>query len=171
MGLSAQTLANSVMPSPKTNKLVVYLVKPQYADPTKIIESTQDGIDIAGVGTFYFEDSGVGTPSWVKDFFGGTLTSGLKLFTASARGVLLVPITHKGKTVHFAVAFGLGRHLLLQGVIEDRFGLRVVLNSVNPASLRSIDKTTLGSVPKHTREQIGRDSIAGDFGIDRKSVV
>lgn len=45
-------------------------------------------------------------------------------------------------------------------------GLKVVLNSVNPESLRSIDKTTLGSVPKHTREQIGRDSVAGDFGID-----
>src|SRR6202044_16183 len=43
---------------------------------------------------------------------------------------------------------------------------KVVLNSVNPESLRSIDRTTLGPVPKHTREQIGRDSVAGDFGID-----
>jgi uncharacterized protein (TIGR04141 family) len=154
------------MPSPKTNKLVVYLIKPPYTDPVKIIESTQDGVDIDGVGTFYFEDSGVGTPSWVKDFFGGTLTPGPKLFTASARGVLLVPIEHKGKTVYFALAFGLGRHLFFPGVIEDRFGLKVVLNSVNPTSLRSIDKTALGSVPKHTREQIGRDSIAGDFAID-----
>jgi uncharacterized protein (TIGR04141 family) len=154
------------MPSQNTNKLVVYLVKPQYTDPKEIIESSQEAIEIDGVGTFYFEDSGVGTPSWVKDFFGGKLTADVKLFTASARGVLLVPITHKTKTVSFAVAFGLGRHLLRPGVIEDRFGLKVVLNSVNPESLRSIDRTTLGSVPKHTREQIGRDSVAGDFGID-----
>src|SRR5580704_8334287 len=123
------------MPSAKTNKLVVYLVKPQYSGPTAIIESTQDGIDIDGAGTFYFEDSGTGIPSWVKDFFGGQLAAGPKLFTASARGVLLVPIVHKGKPIHFAVAFGLGRHLLRPGVIEDRFGLKVVLNSVNPASL------------------------------------
>jgi uncharacterized protein (TIGR04141 family) len=154
------------MPSPNTNKLVVYLVKPQYTDPAQIIDAPKEGIEIDGVGTFYFKDSGVGTPSWVTDFFGGKLASGLKLFTASARGVLLVPVDHEEKIVYFAVAFGLGRHLLRPGVIEDRFGLKVVLNSVNPQSLRSIDKTTLGSIPKHTREQIGRDSIAGDFGID-----
>jgi len=150
----------------KTNKLIAYLIKPQYTAPSDIIESTQDGVEVKDVGTFYFEESSVGTPSWVKEFFGGSLASGLKLLAASARGVLLVPVTHKNKTVNFIVSFGLGRHLLKPGVIEDRFGLKVVLNSVNPESLRSIDKTTLGSVPKHTREQIGKDSIAGDFGID-----
>jgi uncharacterized protein (TIGR04141 family) len=151
---------------PKTNKLIVYLVKPQYDNPATIIESTQDGIDIGDVGTFYFEDSGVSTPSWVKDFFGASLKKDIKLLAASSRGVLLVPIEHDGQKLHFVVSFGLGRHLMYPGVIEDRFGLKVVLNSVDPNSLRSIDKTTLGSVPKHTREQIGKDSIAGDFGID-----
>lgn len=164
-GIMSATLSFTVMPSTKTNKLVVYLIKPQYTDPAQIVAAT-GGVDIDGIGTFYSEDSGIGIPSWVKDFFGGTIAPSLKLFTASARGLLLVPIEHGGKVVHFAVAFGLGRHLLQPGVIEDRFGLKVVLNSVNPQSLRSIDKTTLGSIPKHTREQIGRDSIAGDFGID-----
>lgn len=150
----------------KTNKLIVYLIKSEYHVPDEIIESSQDGVEINGIGTFFFEDSGISTPSWVKDFFLGTLEEGIKLLAASARGVLLVPITHEGKTIQMAVSFGLGRHLLRSGVIEERFGLKVVLNSVHAASLRSIDKTTLGSVPKHTREQIGKDSIAGDFGID-----
>src|SRR5579864_4130165 len=153
------------MPS-KVNKLAIYLVKPQYTTPTDIIDSDQAGLDIAGVGTFHFEDSGVAPPTWIKDFFGASLHGDFKLLTASARGVLLVPVEYQGATIHFVVSFGLGRHLLRPGVIEDRFGLKVVLNSVNPGSLRSIDKTALGSVPKHTREQIGRDSIAGDFGID-----
>jgi uncharacterized protein (TIGR04141 family) len=152
--------------APKTNKLIVYLIKPQYTKPEEIVESSQDSIEVDLVGRFYFEDSGVSTPAWVKDFFGSTLLKDVKLFSASARGVLLVPVEHKGNTVNFAVSFGLGRHLLRPGVIEDRFGLKVVLNSVNPESLRSIDKTTLGSVPKHSKEQIGKDSIAGDFGID-----
>jgi len=151
---------------PKTNKLIIYLVKPQYDNPEAIVDSTQDGIDIGDVGTFYFEDSGVSTPAWVKEFFGTSLTKDIKLLAASARGVLLVPIEHNRQRLHFVVSFGLGRHLMHPGVIEDRFGLKVVLNSVDPESLRSIDKTTLGSVPKHTREQIGRDSIAADFGID-----
>jgi uncharacterized protein (TIGR04141 family) len=152
--------------SQKTNKLIIYLIKPQYATPDEIIDSTQDGIKIENVGTFYFEDTGVSTPGWVKDFFGSSLQKDIKLLAASARGVLLAPIEHNGKKIHFVISFGLGRHLIHPGVIEDRFGLKVVLNSVDPESLRSIDKTTLGSVPKHTREQIGKDSIAGDFGID-----
>ena len=151
---------------PKTNKVIVYLVKSQYTDAEDIIDSSQDGIEIPNVGTFYFEESGAGPPSWIKDFFGQTLDEDIKLLTASARGVLLAPIEYQGATVRFVVSFGLGRHLIIPGVTEDRFGLRVVLNSLDPKSLRSIDKTTLGSIPRHTREQIGRDSIAADFGLD-----
>jgi uncharacterized protein (TIGR04141 family) len=150
----------------KANKLNVYLIKPQYATSDAIVESANEGVTIPAVGTFYWEDSGVYPPGWITDFFGSTLGSGVKLLSASARGVLLVSIEHNKQSVRFVISFGLGRHLLKPGVTEDRFGLKVVLNSVDPKSLRSIDKTTLGSVPKHTREQIGRDSIAGDFGID-----
>ena len=152
--------------TPKSNKLTIYLIKPRYATPDEILDSAGEGVAIPNVGTFYFEDSIVYPPSWVTDFFGSTLHGDINLLSASARGVFLVSIERGGRTVHFVISFGLGRHLLKSGVIEDRFGLKVVLNSVDPKSLRSIDKTTLGSVPKHTREQIGRDSIAGDFGID-----
>lgn len=151
---------------PKTNKLTIYLVKPDYSTVEEILDSASSAIPVEGVGTFHFDESGVGAPDWINNFFGSTLGSDLKLLTASARGVLLVTITYDAKPVRFVVSFGHGRHLLNPGVIEDRFGLRVVLNSVDPRSLRSIDKTTLGSTPKHTREQIGKDSIAGDFGID-----
>ncbi len=32
--------------------------------------------------------------------------------------------------------------------------------------MRSIDKTTLGSVPKQSREQVSRESVAANFGLD-----
>ena len=84
-------------------------------------------------------------PSWLKDFFLGEL-SDFKLFTAGAKGLLLVSIPYKGKLRIFAVVFGHGRHLLNDGVTEERFGLKVVLNSVDPKNLRSIDKTTFRTV-------------------------
>jgi uncharacterized protein (TIGR04141 family) len=37
---------------------------------------------------------------------------------------------------------------------------------VDPESLRSIDKTTLGSVPKQSREQMSKEGVAANFGID-----
>lgn len=82
------------------------------------------------------------------------------------QGCVLVPIADRNRTVNFVLSFGTGRHLLKEGVVEDRFGLKVVLNSVGPESFRSIDKTTLGSVPKHSREQMSRDVAPADFGID-----
>jgi uncharacterized protein (TIGR04141 family) len=91
-------------------------------------------------------------PSWVSDFFGNALDGKVKLLNASSKGVLLTRIDVGGEQRIFAVVFGHGRYLLKDGVIEDRFGLKVVLNTVAPTSLRCIDKLTLGSVPKQSRE-------------------
>lgn len=85
---------------------------------------------------------------------------------SSPQAALAVAVDHGGSERLFAIAIGLGRHLLKDGVVEERFGLKVVLNSVGPASFRSIDKTALGSVPKHSREQMSREVTPSDFGID-----
>ena len=41
----------------KTNRLIVYLIKPGYDNPNDIIDSSQNGVDLGEAGTFYFEDS------------------------------------------------------------------------------------------------------------------
>jgi uncharacterized protein (TIGR04141 family) len=151
---------------PKTNKLIIYMIKPEYQDFGEILGSSQEGQVIEGVGTFYSEESRVHTPDWVQDFFGSTLSDNLGIRAASARGALFLVIEHESEKIIFIVSFGFGRFLLKKGVFEERFGLKVVLNVVDPKSLRSIDKTTLGSIPKQSREQISRDGIAADFGID-----
>ena len=79
---------------------------------------------------------------------------------------MLVKVSQQQVDYIFAVVFGFGRHLLRDDVVEERFGLKVVLNTVDHKNLRSIDKTSLGSVPKQTREQMSRESEVADFGID-----
>jgi uncharacterized protein (TIGR04141 family) len=152
--------------SEKTNKLNICLVKPEYAAFDDIIGAGAKTHPVEGVGTFYTEESYVKPPGWIKDFFGDALDGKFSILTASAKGVLLVPVEHGGQQRIFAVVFGHGRHLVSDGVIEERFGLKVVLNSVYRNSLRSIDKTTLGSTPKQSREQLSRESEAVSFGID-----
>jgi uncharacterized protein (TIGR04141 family) len=142
------------------------LIKAEYADFDQIVEDTAIGHEIDGVGTFYVEDSHPRQPTWFRDFFGRSIAGAFRLITSSAKGVLLVKLAKGQKTYTFAVVFGHGRYLLTDGVIEERFGLKVVLNTVNPESLRSIDKTTLGSVPKQSREQMSREGVAANFGID-----
>lgn len=150
----------------KTNRLSIYLIKPEFAQLEDIAEAVNTPHEIEGVGSFLYDNSHTHTPDWVKGFFGEILPSDLNIFTASARGMLIIPVQYNNKTVHFAVSFGVGRFLLKEGVVEERFGLKVVLNSTDENGFRSIDKTTLGSVPKHSREQMSRDVAPADFGID-----
>lgn len=148
-----------------TNRLAVYMIKPKYRRLEDIVESGSKQLQIEGVGQFVFEASHPEPPSWITKFFGDTLGRGLGILNSSAKALFLVPIQDRNRTIYFAIAFGQGRHLLKEGVVEERFGLRVVLNSVGQ-SFRSIDKTTLGAVPKHSREQMSRDVAPADFGID-----
>jgi len=150
----------------KTNKLSIYLIKAAFQRLEDIVDSDRPTQEIPGVGDFIFGESHPHPPRWVNDFFGSTLSPTLNIFTSSAKGVLIAPIQDGSETIRFAIAFGVGRHLLKDGVVEERFGLKVVLNSVQPASFRSIDKTTLGSVPKHSHEQMSRDVAPTEFGID-----
>lgn len=150
----------------KTNKLTVGLVKPELTDFADVVTPGAEAIEINDVGTFYMEPSHPRPPSWITDFFGTTLGPNPHLITSSAKGALLVRVPDGDGERIFAVLFGHGRYLLNEGTLEDRFGLKVVLNSVDPDSLRSIDKTALGSIPKQSREQISREGAASNFGID-----
>lgn len=150
----------------KNNKLNICLIKKEI---TSFEEAVLDGVhavEVVGVGTLYVDDSHPRPPDWIVGFFGVGFDIGKRLITSSARGVLLTSIQHGEERRIFAVIFGFGRHLLKDDVVEERFGLRIVLNAVDPESLRSIDKTSLGSVPKQTREQMSRDGGASNFGID-----
>ena len=106
-------------------------------------------------------------PSWVSLFSDQTLVGGDRkklndLITASTSAVLIVRI---GKT-SFALPFGFGRHLLDTSVLDETFGLRVVLNAVGSDTLKSIDRASLEVTGHRTREQAPRSSSISDFGID-----
>lgn len=150
----------------KANRLTIYLIKSACQRLEDVIESTGQLREVAGVGQFVFEASQPRPPAWITDFFGTTLGDDLGIVTSSAKAIFLVPMIDRGRTMNFVLSFGVGRHLLREGAVEERFGLKVVLNSLERESFRSIDKTTLGSVPKHSREQMGRDVAPADFGID-----
>jgi uncharacterized protein (TIGR04141 family) len=102
----------------KTNKLTVGLVKSELTDFSQIAKPEADAIEIEGIGTFYKEPSHPQPPGWIADFFGTTLGPGLGLLSSSAKGVLLIRVPDGEGERIFAVIFGLGRHLLNEGVLE-----------------------------------------------------
>lgn len=152
---------------PLTNSLSIYLIKDEITDSSEIVSSDHvQSFDISQ-GKIYAARSIPQPPKWLYKFFPGqeNLSSDLGLVTSSAKAVYIITdVGDNNRT--FAVCFGYGKHLLQKGVIEDRFGLITTLNLVDPQNLRSIDKTSLESVPKHSHEQISQDGDKDSFGVN-----
>jgi uncharacterized protein (TIGR04141 family) len=151
-----------------TNKLSVYLIKKDSSDHKDIIKNIDalKNKDLSRIGTFYYGGSFIFTPSWIEKFFGTALGSDTNIFSASAKGLLLIEIEKDTEKRIFALAFGYGWQFLKPGVFEERFGLKTALSIIDPDNLRKIDKKNMVTVPKDTSEQLSKSGIAADFGID-----
>lgn len=149
------------------NKLSIYLVKGGYTDDDSILKSGKKLLaDLQNAGRVYYNPSHKSVPPWVSSFFGGQLGEP-EIFTANARAVLLteVPVAEDVKRI-FAITMGYGKYMLEDDVIEEDFGLRVVLNTITPNSLRRINKTNIGGNQKTSNEQLPLESDIDDFGFD-----
>jgi uncharacterized protein (TIGR04141 family) len=113
------------------------------------------------VGNLYARQAPILPPAWIK-LFAGAIDSDVKLKNTSVAAVFLIRAAGR----LFALSFGQGRHLLREGVCEERFGLRVTLNSVDPRFLRAVDVSTLESNPFHAKRQASRAAPLGQFGLN-----
>lgn len=153
-----------------TNKLSIYLIKEEYSEHKDIFKKfdTLQSKTIDNAGILYFGESHTFKPSWIEKFFGSSLGDDTKkLFNASSKAILLTSVkVATDKKRIFAISFGYGWTFLNHGTWEERFGLKITLNTVDPNNLRRIDKKNMSSVPKDTSEQLSREGVAADFGID-----
>ncbi len=93
-----------------TNKLAIYLIKNDYSDHKDIIKNIDElnTINISKIETFYYGNSFTFPPSWIKNFFGTALGADTNIFSASAKGLLLLEIVKDTEKRIFALAFGYG---------------------------------------------------------------
>jgi uncharacterized protein (TIGR04141 family) len=152
---------------PRLEKLTVSLLKEGFTrkdalrNPDALI-----GYNVAAIAakgdSLFVESKSPHPPRWAA-YLNDHVSPGLDgLLTASASGVLLLRATGR----LFAVTFGQGRHLLDAEAFEQDFGLRVVLNTVAPDQLKSVDARTIEETTLHTRRDVSRDSSFSAFGLD-----
>lgn len=150
------------------NKLSIYLIKDAFSgsDQKILKNSAQPLVDLHDIGKVYFLPSHTHVPSWVDSFFCGNLGD-TQIFTSNARAVLISRVKiSDDKTKTFAVTMGYGKNMLADDVIEEDFGLKVVLNTITPTSLRRINKVNIGGNQKTSNEQLPLASDIDDFGFD-----
>lgn len=149
------------------HSLSILLLKPTLASPADALKDTvaPESLDLGsagGNGVLYWKSSYTGPPRWIG-LFRVAVGDALDSVTSSSPSAVLF-MRAAGR--QFALTFGYGRSLLKPDAFEENFGLRVVLNCVDPAKLRSVDVNTLESVPLVRRNQSGRAASVADFGLD-----
>ncbi len=148
-------------------KVSIYLIKQEIDCPAACIGIREEFYEheAPGMGTLFYKQSTDRTPPWVVSFF-PELAEDDELRTSSVSAVFIVPASVKGGQRLFALAFGYGRTMLDSSCYVERFGLKTVLNTVDPSALRKISRTTIAGNALKTAEQMPRRSTIDAFGID-----
>jgi uncharacterized protein (TIGR04141 family) len=101
-------------------------------------------------------------PPWAKYLSPHVSGDLAGLNTSSAAAVLILEAAGR----IFAITFGGGRHLIEPDSYVQDFGLKVVLNTVAPDQLKSVDAKTIDDTTVHSRLDLSHESSFGAFGLD-----
>lgn len=171
------------------NKLSIYLIK-QDVPPEKItVEPDED----KGIMTLPVEGHddyrllvrtrGEHKPTWVESFFGSSV-DGECLSVENVSLVLVIPVLLECNEIgdeefddgssngmeqnvrYFALTFGYGRALINRSSVEERFGLKCILNTVEPNTLRAVRFADVSGSAKRSSEQLPKAGGIDDFAFD-----
>lgn len=149
----------------KTNKISVYLLKPETTLEDVLKKDNYKQISFNDGNSFYYDESHSYKPSWIDNFFQDKLND-IDLFNQSSKAVYFVRAQINSEERIFAIPFGYGHSMINKNHCVDDFGLKIVLNLVDRDSIRKIGKRTLSSEPKNTIEQLSKIGNISDFGVD-----
>lgn len=148
----------------KKNKLTVYLIKEGYKEIEDFLsvgnftqikvngENNDDGVLIYKGG---FRTK----PSWVSIFEDLPLFDPSTIWNQSSKAIFLL----KHEERYFCFTFGYSKSLIDELAYERNFGLIVTLNLSDPDAIKSIDKTNIGHIALHSKEQATKDLDLGSF--------
>lgn len=152
----------------KKYRLSIYLIKENYTNFDDILKdrSVLNSYKFKNKRTdeivLYVKSSKSNVPNWVL-LFRDLLENKIEnLFNSTSAAVLIV----KHNERYFAFTFGYGRNLLNLDCIEESFGLRVALNSIDPDKVRSIDIKNIDTVVRHAKVQTSQAGAMDNFGMN-----
>ncbi|MBN1157564.1 TIGR04141 family sporadically distributed protein [Candidatus Woesearchaeota archaeon] len=152
----------------KKNRLCIYLFNDTCSCWDDVLKdsSALDSYSVSGtsddVMSLFSRKSISNPPKWLS-FFDGVLDKDIEgLYNSSSSAVLLV--NHNGRI--FAFTFGYARGFLNLGVVEEDFGLKVALNSIEQERIRSVDIKNLDTVVRQSKVQTLQAGSVDNFGLN-----
>ncbi len=147
--------------------LNIYLAKAEVKNASDIVKNLSElksfDLEISGISpcTLFIKNNYSNTPRWAR--FLAPIVVATEFGRNSSTGALLYA---KVGDAIFILTFGQGHQLVDSAKIEMNFGLKVALNLLDVASLRSIDKSSFEQHPTQTREQTGVATELQYFGLN-----
>ncbi|TWU25101.1 hypothetical protein Pla52o_13990 [Novipirellula galeiformis] len=157
-------MATKGIPTAKLNVLLLKAKCKSFKDALRdghTLAETKLKSTIGVASTLYTKTPHQNPPSWAK-FLRPIAKGELRLGNASSSAILFV----KSAGRIFAFCFGQGRSELKNDIAEPAFGLKVALNTVDAAKLRSADARTLEHGVTTRRLQTSRNADQTAFGFD-----
>jgi uncharacterized protein (TIGR04141 family) len=152
---------------PRQQRITLFLLKEGIADDeiwiqTRIAEQTH--VEVDGLkGTLSVGHNKSSTPNWSKylrDHIASTRLADLR--NRSTAAALLFEASGR----QFIACFGYGRSMISLELCEPDFGLKVVVNSIKPNRLKSIDARGFEEITRNTKRDVSRESALSAFEID-----
>jgi uncharacterized protein (TIGR04141 family) len=158
--------------TPNCRKLSIYLIKTEHQDYDSVIKGSPHKypIEQAGkmIGMLFIKQTFGNRPTWLSLFEeNGSEKLPEALSNQNVSAVFLVKCSAR----IFAITFGYGRGLLMPDSWEERFGLKVVLNSIDPEKIKVIDRKDLDSMLTHTRTQTSKECAIREFNLDFQQIL
>lgn len=149
------------------NKLSIYLIKESIVNKDEIFKDSIELLkEYNSNKQVYFIGSHVHNPTWLKTFFE---IEDSRLLQANSKVVLIIKRTYGTTQRIFALTFGYAKPLFNEDVIEEQFGLKIVLNTAKANELRKISKQNIGGNQKQSQEQMPKTAKISDFGFNISS--
>jgi len=150
--------------SGKKSKVTVFLIKDGYSaiedflgfKDFRVVHIRSAGREI---GTLVYKGGFQSKPAWVSIFDGIQGFDSKGIWNQSSKAIFVL----KHENRWFCFTFGYARHLINELAYERNFGLIVSLNLGDPSGMKSIDKTNVGHVSLHSREQATREITLASF--------
>jgi len=110
----------------------------------------------------YYGMAYAGQPNWIGFVQTGTQTAIRNLTNQGAVGIIFIPIQRR----YIVYTFGITVKKLNPLGFERDFGLKVVLNTVNPNKLKSVDSKIVDTIIVNKRTQLSKENGIEDFGFE-----
>lgn len=149
----------------KSNKIAIYLIK-DGVEYNKILKDyAYKNILCENENSItYYNPTKQKIPSWLNSYF--NITTDVGLCNANVKVISLHRLAIEGKEKIFAIPFGSGKYLLNDDVIEEQFGIKVLLNSVSKDGFRQLSTSNYGGDHRTKNEQTPKKTNINEFGFD-----